>query len=162
VVTPAQSVTPGTRITLHGHNFDCAGTGKVVVYPQIYSTSTGQQGNAPQIHVSKAGEWTYTDAAPSALGPVTVRVDGAPDAPYSNAHAFSVVAAASPTAPAAPAASASPVASLPTAVPAGHLDVANNGDDAGAVELLGLAGLVLVGVGAVAGVRRRPSRNLNG
>ena len=156
VVTAAHSpITAGTQITLHGYNFDCAATGTVIVYPEIYSTSTGQQGNGPQIHVSKAGEWTYTDAAPSTPGPVTVRVDGAKNAPYSNADAFQVVATTT----------AAPANPLPTAVPAGHVDVSHNtggGSDSGAVELVGLAGLVLVGVGAAAGARRRQSRHLNG
>lgn len=151
VVTASHNpILPGTAISLHGYNFDCAGTGNVHVTPQMYSTSTGQQGNGQQVSVSKGGEWVFSDlAAPSQPGPVTVRIDGPPN--YLNANAFSVVAVG-----------ASPSTPLPTAVPAGHVDAGTNGDHTDAIELAGLAGLALVGAGAAAGARRRTSRRLNG
>ena len=146
-ISPSTQVGAGTEVTITGHNFSCpAKAGQVTV--DVFNTQQGQQGNGPMVPLANDGSFTYTEKAFGDVGStMTVRVWYGAGFKYEDPNAITIVSASNPP--------------LPTAVPAGHVDVAlprHTATDTTAIAALGAAGVALLGGGLAISVRRRESR----
>jgi hypothetical protein len=143
VSVSSSRVTSGTSVTFSGTGFDCFGS---FVNPVWINERVGQNANGPTLKLSN-GSFSFSDKVSGNVGDL---IDLKVNATKTFARLVTIIAPSS--------GSTTLGGSVPTAVPAGHVDVAaarSNQSGDSAVGVLAGAGVVLLVGGTTVGVRRR-------